>query len=106
MKTKYRYKDINNVEIYPKFRLGGFQNSVLTCTLYKKRNIPSWIPFNNSLIFYKEVAFGVSTDSIQSIDKWQPQDYNNLVLHILKKYNAEVGVKERINNKIKDMNNL
>ena len=106
MENNYTYKDINNVQVYPKFKLSGFQNNILTCTLYKKRNIPSWIPFKKSIIHYEEIAFGVSSDSIKNIAKWTPEDYHNLVLQILEKYNAEKGVKERIKNKINTLNNL
>jgi hypothetical protein len=106
MENNYTYKDINNRQVYPRFKLSGFQNDILTCTLYKKRNMPSWIPFKKSKIHYKEIAFTVATDNLETIAKYTPEDYHNLVLETLEKYNKELGLKDYVNNQINSLNNL
>lgn len=106
MENNYTYKDINNRQVYPKFKLSGFQNNILTCTLYTKRNIPSWIPFKKSKIHYQEIAFNVSSDNLETIAKYTPEDYHNLVLKTLEKYNKELGLKDYVKNQINSLNNL
>jgi len=106
MENNYTYKDINNIQVYPKFELSGYQNNILTCTLYKKINIPSWIPFKKSIIHYEEISFGASSDNLQTIAKYTPEDYHNLVLQTLEKYNKEKDLKDYVNNQINSLNNL
>lgn len=106
MENNYTYKDINNIQVYPKFKLSGFQNNILTCTLYIKRNIPSWIPFKKSIIHYEEIAFNVTSDSLEKVAKYTPEDYHNLVLQTLEKYNKEKGLKDYVKNEINLLNNL
>ena len=106
MENNYTYKDINNRQVYPKFKLSGFQNNILNCTLYVKRNIPSWIPFKKSKIHYKEIGFTVSSDNLETIGNYTSEDYHNLVLKTLEKYNNKNGIKDTINNKINTLNNL
>lgn len=106
MENNYTYKDINNRQVYPKFKLNGFQNDILTCRLYIKRNIPTWIPFKKSKIHYEEIAFGVSSDSLEIIANYTSEDYHNLVLKTLEKYNKELGLKDYVKNEINILNNL
>ena len=106
MENNNTYKDINNIQVYPKFKLGGFQNNILTCTLYKKRNIPSWIPFKKSKIHYEEIAFNVTSDNLEKVANYTSEDYHNLVLQTLEKYNKDKGLKELIKNEINTLNNL
>ena len=106
METNYTYKDINNIQVYPKFKLNGFQNDILTCTLYKKINIPSWIPFKKSKIHYQEIAFNVANDDLEIIANYTSEDYHNLVLKTLEKYNKEKCLKDYVNNQINSLNNL
>jgi len=106
MENNYTYKDINNRQVYPKFKLNGFQNDILTCTLYIKRNIPTWIPFKKSKIHYQEIAFTVANDDLEIIANYTSEDYHNLVLKTLQDYNNKNGIKEHINNKINILNNL
>jgi len=109
MSKKYRYKDLHNREVYPKFEMVSyfakyayFDNAMLTCTLYVRRNIPSWFPFNKSSIFHKKITRGYSTDKVEILAKYGPEDYNLLVQDILEKYNE----KELIKYGVSHMNNL
>ena len=106
MENNNTYKDINNRQVYPKFKLCGLQNDILTCTLYVKRNIPTWIPFKKSKIHYKEIGFTVATDNLEIIANYTSEDYHNLVLKTLQDYNNKNGIKDTINNKINTLNNL
>ena len=106
METNHIYKDINNRQVYPKFKLNGFTNNILTCTIYVKRNIPTWIPFKKSKIYYKEIATSIATDNLETIVEWTYDDYHNLVLKTLQDYNNSSGIKNAINNKINTLNNL
>ena len=109
MSKKYRYKDLHNREVYPKFEMVSyfakyayFDNAMLTCTLYVRRNIPSWFRFNKSSIFHKKITRGYSTDKVEKLAKYGPEDYNLLVQDILEKYNE----KELIKYGVSHMNNL
>ena len=98
---EYKYTDSLSRELKVKFTLGGFNDDIPICTLYRLKR------FANGLVErWIKVFDGVSTDSIEKASNWTKIDYDAFAEKVIEKYNIERVSKEKFNKSSQKLNQI
>jgi hypothetical protein len=97
------YKDMLGNKLKVKFYLGGFNDDIICCDIYKEVKLPLLRFFGYKWV---KVYNTVSTDSLNTVATWDEHDYHNLALNIINRYNQEVTVRKVVANDMDKYNAL
>jgi len=96
------YFDTKGREIFPKFRLGGFNDDITVVDLYQYKVVTIFFIFKKKI---KLKRFShVSTASINEVANWTDDDYHALTLAGIEKYNKETVSREILETKFETLN--
>ena len=106
MPTKFKFKDALNREIRTKFRLGGFDNDITICDLYREFMVFPGIKFLRMKPKYtwKKVYSWVTTDGMDVVSKYTEKDYIMFANRVIDRYNIKEVNKEKINQVMNEIN--
>lgn len=105
MKT---YKDILGNELKVKFSVGGFDNDITCCSLYKQTMIFPGIKFLGIKPRYdwKKVYLGITTDNLETVSKWISYDWDSLARKCINEYNSKHAIRRMVKNMAKMNSNI
>jgi len=106
MATKFKFKDALGREIKTKFRLGGFDNDITVCELYREFMALPGIKFLGIKPKYtwKKVYSWVTTDNMDVVSKYTEKDYIMFANRVIDRYNIMEVSREKINQTMNEIN--
>jgi len=102
------YKDMLGNELKVKFSVGGFDNDITCCSLYKQTMIFPGIKFLGMKPRYawKEVYQGVTSDNLAKVSTWLEEDYHLLVVKCINVYNEKTVSRMKVKSMTQKLNQL
>lgn len=104
----FEFKDALGRDIRTKFRLGGFDNDITICELYRKFMVFPGIKFFGMKPKYtwKKVYSWVTTDSMDVVSKYAEKDYIMFANRVIDRYNVKEVNKEKIEQSMNKINTI
>lgn len=104
----FEFKDALGRDIRTKFRLGGFDNDITICELYRKFMVFPGIKFFGMKPKYrwKKVYGWVTTDSMDVVSKYTEKDYIMFANRVIDRYNINEVNKEKIEQCMSKINTI